>query len=279
MTNYTPQECLKDIFALPDPKEQRRRIGQLFGLPDTPCLSIFSLELDECFRCLSFAHQMGFSVELTRIFYSITTQLRNDLRKKARVTLEQSFTNFKTLLLEHTENTTTTPVRKTIGEETAPRALFSTEQARAITDFMSSGFYSHFQAYRALLDPSFTPFRTQYVQTVYIPTIIPDGFSLEDAIEVPQDINVEDMKFEFEATYDRNRLENIPPGEAVSLNTKVLKILHDHVSNARQQSATMLAQMEQEYREKIKILQEAKAQAEATLHMSKNHRRPISSKK
>jgi hypothetical protein len=198
-------------------------------------------------------------------------QLRGELRQNPNLLLDDSFRSFQTVLLASTKHAGPGPEAET------PAASFTTSQAKAITDYVVNHFFKHYRAHQTCLDSSFLPYRTQYIQSLYISSMVPDGYTLNDAAEVPLDSSIDRLKYEFEATYDRNIIENIPAGQSKPMNPEIFEILQSHMTAAQEQTANLLAEIEEDYQAKIKVLQEKK-QVNDTMP-TKHFRRPISSHK
>lgn len=110
------QEQLPEIWKLKDRYEQRQRIAQLFEVADAPGICLSSVEADETFRHLLFAHELGLNIEQTKAFYTIMYRVRTAVAAK-RSSLPDSFKLFKELLLA---NSIPSAAGVTVPSATAP---------------------------------------------------------------------------------------------------------------------------------------------------------------
>jgi hypothetical protein len=102
-----------------------------------------AIMVDFCFQLLTFCHaEAGFSDDKTSAFFSTMKQvfehaLCND--SDDEVTMEDSYSHFKSLVLRHSIERTPDSV-----------GLFSIGEVQQVTGYISKSFYRHWRAYRSV---------------------------------------------------------------------------------------------------------------------------------
>lgn len=86
------------MWSLPTTKEQRSRVAQLFGYPDSNRMSLASLELDDVFLAFKLAHEINLTPNQTKVLHILTKTLRNEIRANPQIKMSECFLPFKETL-------------------------------------------------------------------------------------------------------------------------------------------------------------------------------------
>ena len=135
--NYTgpvllsPFDELGSVWVLPSRKEQRKLIGELFEIADGAGLCRDSILLDMAYLDLVFAHQAGFNLEQTKVFWNIMQTIQTNLCDH-HCTLEKTTAFFKKSLLEnsvyHTHYNHLQPTKAALSSERESRASIAEDE-------------------------------------------------------------------------------------------------------------------------------------------------------
>lgn len=262
---------------MPNPVAQRASIAEIFDIQDTPCVSLSRLELDDTYRNMYFAHQLGLKPAETALLFYLTTQLRNMLRDSPSTTMEECFGVFRHLMMTSTKTNQNTYTNTNAVNE--GNGAFSTTEAKAVTDYITQGFFRHFALYKGVLDGSLVQTKKQHEVPLCLHTVVASVQPLSSAVATSdQDLDIQKMKFDFDAQYERNSLMHLSPATRTELNPDLFHILQAHVQAAQEQSELVLQQCQQEYDNKINELDDARFLAEQNV-VTKGSKRPTSSNK
>lgn len=141
-----PVSCaFRDISAAQVEQLQRtasagqiRLLASFLGLADAADpQSPEAILLDFYFYNLSFARGSGFSATKTSTLFSILKQLHEETTNSPFATLEDIFDKFKGLLVKHAVQRPPWSVQ-----------IFSLEDVKLITDYVSNTYFRHFKLYR-----------------------------------------------------------------------------------------------------------------------------------
>mmetsp|Transcript_42391 Transcript_42391/g.68750 ORF Transcript_42391/g.68750 Transcript_42391/m.68750 type:complete len:286 (-) Transcript_42391:251-1108(-) len=165
---------LRDLLALKDPEQSLRLLAEVLQIDDHATHERSAILLDFHFYNLMFAKDSGFSHEKISIFFT----LMRDVLENAIVNhlkLEEAFAYFQRRLLTCC-----------VVKEPGSFKLFSAEDVKLITNYVTSGFFQHYRLYMYV----FTHEREKQIvtQQVYIETAPAPETAMETLpVEVPGD--------------------------------------------------------------------------------------------
>lgn len=184
-------EQVEEYLSLLDAPSRLAFLRAVSDLPDDNELAAITLDLYH--YAMQFAQRKGFTADKVSALYSLTKETHESSMGNfwpAR----RSFEHFKELLLKHS-----------VQRPPYSIGLYTLNDARAITDFFSAGYFRHYMLYKyAFTKKTEMRFATYYTHTV----AVPESFMLPMGEAEEED--------KFLARQEHEKLEKLGTGLAAS---------------------------------------------------------------
>eukprot|EP00741_Cyanophora_paradoxa_P006466 tig00001003_g6261.t1 len=154
------QKQIQDIIQAKDPEEAQRLLAEALNIKDHATNLQSSIALDFHFFTMMFAKENSFSDDKISILFTVLKAVFDNARAK-RPPVEECFKDLRVRL-----------TNCAVQREPGSFRLFSAEEVRLITDFVTSTFFQHYKLYMYCLANDREEIRTRrrlFVETAAVP--------------------------------------------------------------------------------------------------------------